>query len=256
MGSCGASSSSRRGRWGWRRGWSVTAFAKSWGVAAAGHALALSGPERVPGDPSRSIAMQLLPNPGHRGHDLGILNLTNTLPAMVAPLLALALGAGEDRLHDLAAGSSRAVLLGRRRGVASHPDPGLGGGSLPQWGGGGCSARRFAPALELRSTLRGHARPSSAPSWSLRVGRRSRDRRRVWATLVTAGVSTGRSIVTLVRVSGLTDVRDDGLVRARVLRLAAPSRRRARGRRRRSMRWCGSSFRLFPFRQCWKRRQP
>ncbi|MBQ1499031.1 MAG: MFS transporter [Sphingomonas sp.] len=71
-------------------GLGVMAFARSWGVAAAGHALALSGLSVFLAIHS-ALAMQLLPNPGHRGRDLGILNLTNTLPAMVAPLLALAL---------------------------------------------------------------------------------------------------------------------------------------------------------------------
>jgi predicted MFS family arabinose efflux permease len=78
------------GALGMAAGLSVMAFAKSWGVAAAGHALALSGLSVFLAIHS-AIAMQLLPNPGHRGRDLGILNLTNTLPAMVAPLLALAL---------------------------------------------------------------------------------------------------------------------------------------------------------------------
>lgn len=34
-------------------------------------------------------AMQLLPSPERRGRDLGILNLTNTLPAVIAPVLTL-----------------------------------------------------------------------------------------------------------------------------------------------------------------------
>lgn len=71
-------------------GLGVMAFARSWGVAAAGHALALSGLSVFLAIHS-AIAMQLLPDPEHRGRDLGVLNLTNTLPAMVAPLLALAL---------------------------------------------------------------------------------------------------------------------------------------------------------------------
>lgn len=71
-------------------GLTVMAFAKSWVVAAVGHAMALSGLSVFLAIHS-AIAMQLLPNPEHRGRDLGILNLTNTLPAMVAPLLALAL---------------------------------------------------------------------------------------------------------------------------------------------------------------------
>ncbi|NYT40287.1 MFS transporter [Sphingomonas sp. R-74633] len=71
-------------------GLSTMAFAKSWGVAAIGHAMAMSGLSVFLAIHS-AMAMQLLPNPAHRGRDLGILNLTNTLPAMVAPLLALAL---------------------------------------------------------------------------------------------------------------------------------------------------------------------
>ncbi len=35
-----------------------------------------------------ALAMQLLPSPATRGRDLGVLNLTNTLPACVPPLLA------------------------------------------------------------------------------------------------------------------------------------------------------------------------
>ncbi len=66
------------------------AFAQSWGVAAIGHAAALSGLSVFLATHS-ALAMQLLPSPEHRGRDLGVLNLTNTLPAMVAPLLALAL---------------------------------------------------------------------------------------------------------------------------------------------------------------------
>lgn len=71
-------------------GLSVMAFAQGWGVAAIGHALAMSGLSVFLAVHS-AMAMQLLPSPEHRGRDLGVLNLTNTLPAMVAPLLALAL---------------------------------------------------------------------------------------------------------------------------------------------------------------------
>jgi MFS family permease len=34
-----------------------------------------------------TFAMQLLPNPRHRGRDLGLFNLTNTLPALIGPAL-------------------------------------------------------------------------------------------------------------------------------------------------------------------------
>ena len=74
-------------------GLATMALARSWSMAAIGHAAALSGLSVFLAMHS-ALAMQLLPSPEHRGRDLGILNLTNTLPAMVAPLLALALAPG------------------------------------------------------------------------------------------------------------------------------------------------------------------
>jgi MFS family permease len=43
-----------------------------------------------------AFAMQLLPDPAHRGRDLGLLNLTNTLPALAGPLLTWALATPQD----------------------------------------------------------------------------------------------------------------------------------------------------------------
>ena len=43
-----------------------------------------------------AFAMQLLPTPAHRGRDLGLLNLTNTLPALLGPLLAWMLATPRD----------------------------------------------------------------------------------------------------------------------------------------------------------------
>lgn len=40
--------------------------------------------------------MQLLPSPDHRGRDLGLFNLTNTLPSFLAPVLAVTLVSGES----------------------------------------------------------------------------------------------------------------------------------------------------------------
>ena len=40
--------------------------------------------------------MQLLPDPRHRGRDLGLINLTNTLPALIGPLLTWALATPHD----------------------------------------------------------------------------------------------------------------------------------------------------------------
>lgn len=43
-----------------------------------------------------AFAMQLLPNPTHRGRDLGLLNLSNTLPALLGPLLTWVLATPHD----------------------------------------------------------------------------------------------------------------------------------------------------------------
>ncbi|OWK29642.1 major facilitator superfamily protein [Sphingomonas mucosissima] len=43
-----------------------------------------------------AFAMQLLPSPANRGRDLGLLNLANTLPALLGPLLTWALATPED----------------------------------------------------------------------------------------------------------------------------------------------------------------
>lgn len=68
------------------------------------------------------FAMRLLPSPMRRGRDLGILNLTNTLPAMIAPLLAVWLvpGRGFGPLLAMLAGSMlvAAVLVSLVRSPA------------------------------------------------------------------------------------------------------------------------------------------
>jgi MFS family permease len=43
-----------------------------------------------------AFAMQLLPNPAHRGRDLGLFNLTNTLPSLLGPPLTWMLAAPHD----------------------------------------------------------------------------------------------------------------------------------------------------------------
>lgn len=68
----------------------VMASAPGFTVAVTGYAMATLGMSAFLALQS-ALAMQLLPSAAHRGRDLGILNLTNTLPAMIAPLLALAL---------------------------------------------------------------------------------------------------------------------------------------------------------------------
>ena len=54
-----------------------------------------------------AYAMQLLPSPQRRGRDMGIMNLTNTLPAIVAPVLAIWLvpGRGFGPLLGVLAGA-------------------------------------------------------------------------------------------------------------------------------------------------------
>lgn len=43
-----------------------------------------------------AFSMQLLPHPAHRGRDLGLFNLANTLPALLGPLLAWTLATPAD----------------------------------------------------------------------------------------------------------------------------------------------------------------
>ena len=43
-----------------------------------------------------AFSMQLLPDPRHRGRDLGLLNLTNTLPSLLGPLLTWWLASPRD----------------------------------------------------------------------------------------------------------------------------------------------------------------
>jgi len=43
-----------------------------------------------------TFSMQLLPDPRHRGRDLGLINLTNTLPALLGPLLTWLLASPDD----------------------------------------------------------------------------------------------------------------------------------------------------------------
>jgi MFS family permease len=68
-------------------GLGAMALADGPGLAGAGYIIALSSLSVFLGIHS-ALAMQLLPSPQHRGRDLGVMNLTNTLPAIAAPLLA------------------------------------------------------------------------------------------------------------------------------------------------------------------------
>lgn len=66
-----------------------------------------------------AFSMQLLPNPRHRGRDLGLLNLTNTLPSLLGPALTWALATPHNftmlmlALAILTLGSGFAVMCVR-----------------------------------------------------------------------------------------------------------------------------------------------
>ncbi len=56
--------------------------------------------------------MQLLITPEHRGRDMGVLNLTNTLPALIAPSMAyLMAGEGDFTLLLLVLAGLTGVAL-------------------------------------------------------------------------------------------------------------------------------------------------
>lgn len=71
------------------------AFARDWNMAAVAFALYALGSAAFLSLHS-GFAMQLLPDPRHRGRDLGLINLTNTLPALIGPLLTWALATPHD----------------------------------------------------------------------------------------------------------------------------------------------------------------
>lgn len=71
------------------------ALAWSWLSAAIAFALYAMG-SAVFLSLHSGFAMQLLPDPRHRGRDLGLVNLTNTLPALLGPLLTWALATPRD----------------------------------------------------------------------------------------------------------------------------------------------------------------
>ena len=71
------------------------ALARDWNWAATAFALYAMGSSAFLSLHS-GFAMQLLPDPRHRGRDLGLINLTNTLPALLGPLLTWALATPRD----------------------------------------------------------------------------------------------------------------------------------------------------------------
>lgn len=71
------------------------AVARDWTTAACAFALYAMGSSVFLSIHS-GFAMQLLPSAAHRGRDLGLINLTNTLPALIGPALAWALSTPRD----------------------------------------------------------------------------------------------------------------------------------------------------------------
>lgn len=71
------------------------AVARDWSVAASAFALYAMGSSVFLSIHS-GFAMQLLPSAANRGRDLGLINLTNTLPALIGPALAWALSTPRD----------------------------------------------------------------------------------------------------------------------------------------------------------------
>lgn len=71
------------------------ALARDWTMGAAAFALyAIGSGVFLP--LHAAFAMQLLPDPDHRGRDLGLINLTNTLPSFLGPLLTWSLATPRD----------------------------------------------------------------------------------------------------------------------------------------------------------------
>jgi len=96
------------------------AFARDWTTGAAAFALFAMG-SGVFLPLQNAFSMQLLPDPRHRGRDLGLLNLTNTLPSLLGPLLTWMLATPHDfgalmlALVVLTLGSGFAMLAVRGR---------------------------------------------------------------------------------------------------------------------------------------------
>jgi MFS family permease len=76
-------------------GLAVMAAAHSWTAGALGFACYTIG-YSVFLPLQAAFSMQLLPDPRHRGRDLGLFNLTNTLPSLLGPLLTWWLASPRD----------------------------------------------------------------------------------------------------------------------------------------------------------------
>jgi len=97
------------------------AVARSWAEGAVAFAFyALGSGVFLP--LQNAFSMQLLPDPRHRGRDLGLLNLTNTLPSLLGPLLTWVLASPRDfgplmlalAVLTVASGFTMLAVRGRR----------------------------------------------------------------------------------------------------------------------------------------------
>ena len=106
----------------------ILALLPQWRPAALGYVLFSVGAASFLAL-QNAYAMQLLPSPNHRGRDLGILNLTNTIPAVAAPSLAYAVvtaGGFQPLLLMLAGLSALAgglMLMVRDEAGTQEPEP-------------------------------------------------------------------------------------------------------------------------------------
>ena len=96
------------------------ALARSWPTGAAAFVIYTTG-SSVFVALHAGVAMQLLPHPRHRGRDLGLLNLSNTLPSLLGPPLAWAFATPHSFVSTMAILSGLALcgglaMLGVRRG--------------------------------------------------------------------------------------------------------------------------------------------
>jgi predicted MFS family arabinose efflux permease len=112
----------------------LMALLPQWAPAAIGYVLFACGVGLFLALQS-AYAMQLLITPEHRGRDMGVLNLTNTIPALIAPSMAyLMAGRGDFTLLLLVlAGltvSPWPHIAGSRRGLTGASAAEIEGSSI------------------------------------------------------------------------------------------------------------------------------
>lgn len=98
-------------------GLAIMAGTPSWTLAVVGYGAALAGLSVFLATQS-ALSMQLLPSPKHAGRDLGVLNLANTIPAMVAPVLVWTLARDDAHSAALWLTMAAVTLAGGAAGLA------------------------------------------------------------------------------------------------------------------------------------------